>query len=140
MHYISFISHSGGTPVIRFLMLCVFVLALTSGAGAAHANERGGWGPPGGYTGPGPAPVTIKQALSMPDGSWVSIKANVTQFLGDKYYTVTDSSGSAVAKIGSKAWRWQNVGASDTVVLQGKVKRPRWTNDVRIDVKQVIRP
>ena len=136
MHHISFISHRWGTAFIRFLMLCGFAMALASSAGTAYANERGGWREPGGYTGPGPAPVNIKQALSMPDGTWVIIKGNITKYWGDKQYTITDSTGSADAKIGSKAWMGQNVGATDTVVLQGKVKK-KWSH-TKIDVKRVI--
>jgi uncharacterized protein (TIGR00156 family) len=74
----------------------------------------------GGYTGPGPALVSVQQALSMPDGTWISIKGNITEYLGGKKYKITDPTGAADAKIGTKAWAGQHVSASDAVVLHGR--------------------
>ena len=144
MHRNSIIPDGKGRVFVRlFTLCCVLAFVLASGAGVAHAKKgRHGWegGPvAGGYTGPGPASVSIQQALSMPDGSWVSIKGSISKFLGDTYYTITDSSGTATAKIGKKAWQRQNFEASDTVVFHGRVTKPLWTNDARIDVKQIIR-
>ena len=137
MHQISFILHGRGITLARFFAFCVFTLVLASGAGIAYAKGGKGEGRPetGSYTGPGPELVSVKQALSMPDGTWVSIKGKVTKYLGGKEYIIADSSGAADAKIGANAWMGQNVSESDTVVFQGKVKK-EWSN-TRIDVKRV---
>ena len=145
MHHISFISRGRGMALAKFFMLCVITLVLSSNAGVAYAKkgDKDAWRPEvggseiGGYTGPGPEPVSIKQALSMPDGTWVSIKGNVSKYLGGKEYTITDSTGVADAEIGAKAWMGQNVAASDTVLFQGRVKK-QWSQ-TRIDVKRIIK-
>jgi len=138
-HHIFFVVRGKGVTLARFFLLAVLALALASGARAAYAkSDKAEWGPgAGGYTGPGPELVTIKQALSMPNGTWISIKGNITQNWGGKQYTIADSTGAADAKIGSKAWMRQNVSAADTVVFQGKVKK-EWSR-TRIDVKRIIK-
>jgi len=136
MLYRTFISHGRGTTLARFFVFCIFALVLALGVGVAYAKDKAGWRPGiGGYT--GPELVGIQQALSMPHGTWVSIKGNVTKYLGGKEYTIADSSGTADAKISSKAWMGQQVRISDTVVFQGKVKK-QWSH-TRIDVKRIIK-
>ena len=139
MHHIPFTGRGRGRAVARFLALCVFALALASGAGAAYAKngKHDRMAEAGGYTGPGPALVSVQQALSMPDGAWVSIRGNITGHMGGKQYKIADPSGAADAKIGSKEWMGQYISASDTVVLQGKVKK-EWSQ-TRIDVKRIIK-
>ena len=142
------ITSGKGTATVRFFIFCVLALVLASSTGIAYAkskHERGGGydgpGPQsvqGYYTGPGPELVTIQQALSMPHGAWVAIKGKITKYHGGKEYTIADASGSADAKIGSKAWRWtgRNVSESDTVVFHGRVKK-EWSH-ARISVKQIV--
>jgi len=140
------ITPGNGTTLTRFFIFCVLTLLLASSAGIACAKDkherRVGYGGPGQqsiqgyYTGPGPELVTIQQALSMPHGTWVAIKGKISKYHGGKEYTIADASGSADAKIGSKAWMGQNVSESDTVLMHGKVKK-EWSH-TRISVKRII--
>ena len=142
MHHIPFIASCRGAVLVKFLVLCTVTFVLASGSAIAYAKKGapgGGWGAPdtGGYSGPGPALVTVQQALSMPAGTWVSIQGKVTKYLGGKQYIIADSTGPADAKIGPKAWMGQNVSEADTVVFQGTVIK-EWLQ-TRIDVKRVIK-
>jgi uncharacterized protein (TIGR00156 family) len=139
MHHNSFFALGKGAALARFIILSVLTLALASGAGVAYAKkDKQDFGPvTGGYTGPGPALVSVQKALSMPDGTWVSIKGNIKEYLGGKQYRIADSTGAADAKIGPKAWMGQDVSASDIVEFQGKVKK-EWSH-TRIDVSRIIK-
>ena len=73
----------------------------------------------------------------MSDEAWVALKGSITQSLGGKDYMFADSTGTSEVKIGHKAWIGQQISASDTVEIHGKVKKD-WTR-TRIDVKRVIK-
>ena len=145
-------ANSGRITLSGLLVLCVVALMLAfSGSAEAkkdkyryYGPESGGYTGPGGdptvvggYTGPGPTLVSVEQALSMSDDSWVAVKGSITRNLGGKEYEFTDGTGTANLKIGHKAWQGMQVSASDTVELHGKVKKD-WTR-TRIDVKRVIK-
>lgn len=131
-------------PLLIMLLLSLFVF---NGAGTALAKKdkesaSGGFSgsgvaAQGGYTGPGPALVTVKQALSMSDDSPVALKGNITQSLGGEDYMFRDASGSVKVEIDHKAWMGQSVGAEDLVILHGEVDK-EWTG-TKIDVKRVIK-
>jgi len=96
------------------------------GPGLGPGGHPGpGPAPGGGYTGPGPALVSLKEALALPHDTPVAVKGNITQYLGRDDYTFTDSTGTAEVKIPPHAWQGQNVSEADTVELQGEVKQER---------------
>ena len=132
----------------RFLSLAL-ALAVTSmlalgGAGAAFAddhhddhNYRERNDNRGGYVGPGPDLITVQQALQSADDTRVALKGRITKSLGDKHYTFTDDTGSMQVEIGRKAWRGQQVGPDDIVVVHGKIDKG--FSKTELDVKNVMK-
>ena len=94
----------------------------------------------GAYTGPGPSLVTASQAPSMHNKVWVTLKGSISQALDHKHYMFTDSTGTILVKIDPMAWIGQQVSASDTVEIYGRIKRDKrnWEH-VRVDVKRIIK-
>jgi uncharacterized protein (TIGR00156 family) len=131
-------SYSGVVPSL--LALCALTLVLATNAAAAGPDS--GHPDPvlagGGYIGPGPELVSVQQALSRQHDDPVSIRGNITRYLGRDDYTFADSSGTVEIKIGPQAWMGQYVTESDTVVIQGEVKKGR-SSEVHIRVHQVVK-
>jgi uncharacterized protein (TIGR00156 family) len=145
MQYIPFISRGRGIARTLFFTLCLLTLVFASVAAAAGPGPGSGFGPAlgpglamGGYTGPGPALVSVQQALSMQHNIAVSIKGKITQYLGRDDYTFTDSTGDVEVKIPPHAWMGRYVSESDAVELQGDVKKDRM-NNTRIHVHRVVK-
>ena len=140
MFCIPFIFRSASTA-FGLLISCFFIVALATGAGAAGPGHDPGPSPAmsGGYTGPGPALVSVQQALSMPPDSVVSLKGNITQYLGRDDYTFADASGTVAAKIPPHAWMGQYVSASDTVELLGEIKIDRKGTGSHIRAHRVVK-
>jgi uncharacterized protein (TIGR00156 family) len=124
--------------VLGLLTLGALPLVLATNAAAADPGHPYPVQAAGGYIGPGPALVNVQQALSMPHEAAVSIRGNITQYLGRDDYTFADSSGTVEIKIGPQAWMGQYVADSDTVVIQGEVKKGR-SSEVHIRVHQVVK-
>jgi len=136
MRRISFIALGRGMAL--GFTLCLLTLGFVPDAAAA------GPGPgavqiqtTGGYTGPGPALVSAKQAMSMPHDAALSLKGNITKYLGKDEYTFADSTGAVEVKIPPHAWMGQYVSESDVVELQGEVRQDR--GRTRIHVHRVIK-
>jgi len=126
---------SGAGAAFGLLAFCLLTVGLVAGAAAAppvHGLALGG-----GYTGPGPDLVSLAAALSLPNDTPVTVKGNITRYLGRDEYTFADSTGAAQVRIPQTAWFGQNVGESDTVELQGEIKQ-EWTRTV-IHVRRVIK-
>jgi uncharacterized protein (TIGR00156 family) len=118
--------------------LCLALCLLASGAAAAGPGPAtGGYGQTGGYTGPGPELMSVQQALSAPHDTSVSLKGNITRWLGRDEYAFTDSTGSAEIKIPPHAWMGQHIAASDTVELQGEVRKDRMR--ARIHTHRIVK-
>ncbi len=121
------------------LVLAGVLFAGTVGmAPLAMAKQGGGYVGPsasGGYTGPGPVVMTIKEAGNQPDDSWVTFRGNIVNHKGDEKYTFQDASGTGVVEIDRKAWRGYRVGPNDVVELLVEVDKD-W-GSVEFDVKSV---
>jgi uncharacterized protein (TIGR00156 family) len=140
MNHGPLISNRLGAAALGLLTLCALTLVLATNIAAA-GPEPGHPYPvqaAGGYTGPGPDLVSVQQALSMQHEASVSIKGNITRYLGRDDYTFADSSGTVEIKIGPQAWMGQYVAESDTVVIQGEVKKGR-SGETHIRVHQVVK-
>jgi len=118
------------------------ILTLLSTAGLSFAAQ-GGFNAPaaaahgGGYSGPGPAIMTIEQAKSMRDDSHVTLQGNIVQHLGKDKYLFRDATGTIVVEIDHDEWGGQNIGPNDTVELYGEVDK-EWMS-VEIDVDRVVK-
>jgi uncharacterized protein (TIGR00156 family) len=91
----------------------------------------------GGYTGPGPALATVKEAMAKPNDSAVSLKGNIINYLGRDDYTFADSTGSVELRIPPPAWQGQSVSEADTVEIQGEIKQER--ERTVIHVRRIIK-
>ncbi len=90
-----------------------------------------------GYTGPGPDLLTVQQALTMNDDSIVALKGKIVKNLGDDHYLFQDATGTIEIDIDDDAWRGQQVGPEDLVLVSGEVDRD-WTQ-ITIDVESLVK-
>jgi uncharacterized protein (TIGR00156 family) len=138
MYCIPFISFGRAMALALFFALCLLTSDLASDAAAGPGHGPGPSHAAGGYTGPGPALVSVQQAASLQHDTAVSIKGNITRYLGRDEYTFTDATGKVEVKIPPHAWMGQYVAESDAVELQGEVKKDR-EGRTRIHVHRVVK-
>jgi len=103
----------------------VFVAALAP----AFAQDGGG------FAGPGPGVITVKDAKEMRDDSKVTLRGYIVQHIGDDKYLFTDGTGSIRVEIDRDKWRGLTVGSKDLVEIQGEVDKD-W-NSVEIEVDRI---
>lgn len=89
----------------------------------------------GGFNGPSGSVVTVKQAQDIKDDSWVILRGNIVERVGEDDYTFRDATGSLKVEIDNKHWNGQNVAPGDKVEIQGELDKD--FNNVEMDVKQV---
>lgn len=106
--------------------------ALASGPDGGYTNYRSG-----GYTGPGPALTTVKQAKTMRDDTHVTLKGHIVQHLGGDLYLFRDETGTIDVEIENKRWQGQTVGPNDLVEISGEVEKD-WS-ELEIDVKRIVK-
>ena len=116
----------------RGLSACLLALAAFGlSTSLALAAERGG------FSGPGPALVTLKQALEMPDDANVTLKGKIVKILGDDSYVFQDATGTIEVEIDHGVWRGQNITPEDVVVITGGMDKD-W-NHKAIDVSSLTK-
>ena len=120
------------------LLFCLIVLA--AGGAVASAADHGGFtskekSP--GFSGPGPAVTSAKDAAKMRDDSRVTLRGNIVQHLGKDKYLFQDASGSIQVEIDDDKWRGQSITPNDTVELHGKIDKDR--NSVEVEVDRVVK-
>ncbi len=126
----------------KILFLACLVL-LMAGASVAVAADKGGFvssgadAAAGGFSGPGPAPTTAKEAAAMRDDARVLLRGNIVQHLGKDKYLFKDASGTIRVEIDHDKWRGLTVSPADTVELQGEVDKDR--HSVKVDVDRVTK-
>ena len=116
-----------GTSVMLTAVLCIFIFA-QSALGASTG---------GGFSGPGPDVVTVKQALEMRDDARLSLRGKIVKNLGDETYLFQDATGTIEVEIDHEVWRGLNVTPGDAVVISGEVDRD-WTHR-SIDVSSIVK-
>lgn len=114
-----------------------FSLAAGGFTGTGQAADGNAGRPGGGFTGPGPALVTVKQAREMRDDTHVTLRGKIVQHLGKDKYLFKDETGSIHVEIDDDEWMGQTVSPDDTVELYGEVDKD-W-NSVEIDVKRLTK-
>ncbi|MDR1490559.1 MAG: YgiW/YdeI family stress tolerance OB fold protein [Desulfovibrio sp.] len=108
-----------------FALCCFAAPSLVSGVMPVPAKS-------GGFTGPGPSVITVKEALGMRDDAIVTLRGNVVRHLGKDLYVFKDATGTVNVDIDDDIWRGQDVSPTDTVEITGEVDRD-WSS-LEIDV------
>ena len=115
----------------RYIFSLLFMLS------AAVSFSQGFIGPGNdGLTVIGSQFLTVIQARSLPQDSWVALDGNIINMLpGGRQYTFRDMTGDIPVDIGPKEWRGLSVDASDRVEIYGEVKINR--GQVHIKVRAI---
>ena len=83
--------------------------------------------------------ITVKQCLSKPDNSFVTMKGNIKKRLTSEEYLFTDKTADIVVEIDSEKWMGQFVGVDDEIVITGEVDRDFRTVKIDVDSVQVLK-
>ena len=114
---------------------------LATGVTAAPAADKGGFSQTapaaGGFSGPGLAPVTAKEAATMRDDAHVVLRGNIVQHLGKDKYLFKDESGTIRIEIDNDVWQGQTITPGDRVEIQGEVDKD-W-NSVEVEVGRIVK-
>ena len=83
------------------------------------------------------SPMTVTQAIDLPNNSWVIINGNIIHALpGGINYTFRDSSGDVTVEIDRRVWRGLNITPSDMIQIQGEISKN--SNSVLIKVLAIV--
>jgi len=77
----------------------------------------------GGFTGPGPKPVTVEQAKTFRDDTPVVLQGRILSYLGKEKYLFSDDSGTIIVEIDDRLWAGISVNENDMVEIRGEVDR-----------------
>ncbi len=116
---------AGGLFALTLMSAPMHVLAAYSGP------SSGG----GGFSGPGPAVMTVKQASKQADDTWVTLRGKIISQHSDDMYTFQDASGQMLVEIDDDAWGGQKISAQNTVELLVKIDKD-W-NKTELEVETV---
>lgn len=126
---------------LAILACLACVLTLAAGPTAAAAKDKGGFvsAPPaaGGFSGPGLAPTTVREAATMRDDARVTLRGNIVQHLGKDKYLFRDETGTIRVEIDSHKWQGLTITPDDRVEIQGEVDKD-W-NSVEVDVDRIAK-
>ncbi|WAW09421.1 YgiW/YdeI family stress tolerance OB fold protein [Oxalobacter vibrioformis] len=129
-------------PVRAFLAVAAISGSMILGAGMAFADTIHPVGTSqqasqGGFYGPGPALVTVQQAMGMRDDTPVTLKGHIVQSLGDEEYLFKDATGTIRVEIDHKLWAGIQVSPDELVEIQGEIEK-EW-NKTEVDVARIIK-
>lgn len=93
--------------------------------------------PRGGFTGPDGRrpPITVVEALALPEDSQVTLVGYILRSLGDELYEFRDDTGTLVAEIDDDEWDGLEVTPNDQVELSGEIDHEG--RDIGVDVESV---
>lgn len=113
----------------KILLLLVCSILTVSTIAVAKKNAAGG------FTGPGVEIISVSDALGKSDDTYVVLKGNIQQSLGDDIYVFTDGTGIINVEIDEDDWNGLNVSPNDVIIIKGEVDKG-W-NSIEIDVDEV---
>lgn len=116
----------------KITALTLAILLGTSGAVMAKHHQEGGF-----VSNTNNDVITIKQALTMPDDSDVTLRGQIEKRLKKDKYLFKDDSGSIIVEIDDDVWKGQTVGPDDTIVIMGELDKDDDYNS--IDVERLIK-
>jgi uncharacterized protein (TIGR00156 family) len=95
-----------------------------------------------GYTGPGgggsaEAPISIKQAKTLPDDTFVVVEGKIERAVGKDRYVLNDGTDTVNVEIDKKLWYNFTVGPDDVVIIYGEIDR-NW-NGIEIEAKRILK-
>lgn len=121
--------------ILATLLIASSSFVLADGfTGATAPNNAGG------YTGPANTSaklMTVKQAQSLSDDSYVTLRGNIVQHIREDKYSFQDSTGKVVVEIDNDLWYGLTVAPTDTVEIIGEVDKDSPWGNVEIDVKRI---
>ncbi|MGY4675987.1 YgiW/YdeI family stress tolerance OB fold protein [Ursidibacter arcticus] len=79
--------------------------------------------------------ISIKQALSARDDSYVTIEGRILSQIDNDEYIIADESGQIRVEIDNHIWRGQNVSSQDKVRLYGEIDN-EW-NKTELKVREL---
>ncbi|MDR3362052.1 MAG: YgiW/YdeI family stress tolerance OB fold protein [Desulfovibrio sp.] len=130
----------GKRALLSVLLALLFAAVSPNGVSVAASQGGGFHGDPsvtgGGFSGPGIAPITVQQAMTLRDDSYAILRGNITQHLGKDKYLFKDTTGHIHAEIDQDKWGGKTVTPQDTVEISGEIDKD-W-NSVEIDVDRVV--
>lgn len=94
----------------------------------------------GGYTGPTNTvaqQTSVKQAKTMPDESYVTLRGKIINHIRKDKFTFQDDTDSVVIEIDDDLWYGTTIGPSDTVEIIGEVDNDGPWGKVEIEVKSM---
>ncbi|MDL4454774.1 YgiW/YdeI family stress tolerance OB fold protein [Klebsiella michiganensis] len=118
------------------------LLALLLMGSSAMALAQGGFAAPaatGGFQGGALPPLSVQQALSQPDDSYVQLEGQITRRLGHERYEFRDASGTVVLDIDDKVWHGVTVSPSDRVRIEGEIDKEWRTTEIDVRRVQVVK-
>lgn len=112
------------------MLVALSAISCLALSGNVSAQENAG-----GYTGPSVEVISVDQAKGMSDDTFVVLRGNISQNIGEETYIFTDASGNINVEIDDEIWNGTKVGAADMVEIRGEVDKG-WSS-VEIDVQQL---
>ena len=121
-------------------LACALMIAASSSV--ALAQNKAGFSmsqstASGGFSGPGLAVTSAKEAATMRDDAHIVLRGNIVQHLGKDKYLFKDASGTIRVEIDHDEWGGLTITPSDTVELYGEVDKD-W-NSVEVEVDRVVK-
>lgn len=94
----------------------------------------------GGYTGPTNTVaqhVSVKQAKSMSDETYVTLKGKIVNHIKKDKFTFQDNTDTVVVEIDDDLWYGTTIGPNDTVEIIGEIDKDGPWSNVKIEVKNM---
>lgn len=94
----------------------------------------------GGYTGPTNTVaqhVSVKQAKSMSDETYVTLKGKIVNHIKKDKFTFQDNTDTVVVEIDDDLWYGTTIGPNDTVEIIGEIDKDGPWSNVEIEVKNM---
>lgn len=112
-----------------FLAALAAVSCIALSGSAIAKNHQGG------FTGPSVEVISVEQAKGMSDDTFVILRGNIKQNIGEEMYVFTDGTGTINVEIDDEDWNGATVGPEDLVEIRGEIDKG-WTS-IEIDVDQI---
>ncbi len=94
----------------------------------------------GGYTGPTNTVaqhVSVKQAKSMSDETYVTLRGKIINHIKKDKFTFQDNTDTVVVEIDDDLWYGTTIGPNDTVEIIGEIDKDGPWGNVEIEVKNM---